>query len=64
MFQQVKCINYFCIVPKQIEWAEREGYHCTNALFEVYVTDPSQVADVNDNITEVYYPVKKIISKY
>ena len=42
------------VYAKQIEWAEREGYHCTNALFE----------DVNDNITEVYYPVKKIISKY
>lgn len=30
---------------------------------EVYMTDPSQIADVKDNITEVYYPVKKITSK-
>lgn len=51
------------VYAKQIEWAEKEGYQCTNALFEVYVTDPSQLADENDNITEVYYPVKKIISK-
>ena len=36
------------------------GYRCTSALFEVYVTDPSQVSDENDNITEVYYPVKKV----
>lgn len=48
------------VYAKQIEWAEKEGYRCTNALFEVYVTDPSQVADIQDNITEVYYPVKKI----
>lgn len=51
------------VYAKQIEWAEKEGYQCTNALFEVYVTDPSQLADEKDNVTEVYYPVKKIISK-
>ena len=48
------------ISAKQSEWAEREGYRCSNALFEVYVTDPSQTEDEKDNITEVYYPVKKI----
>lgn len=51
------------VYTKQIEWAEKEGYQNTNALFEVYKTDPSQIADVKDNITEVYYPVKKITSK-
>lgn len=51
------------VYAKQIEWAEKEGYQNTNALFEVYLTDPSQVEDVNDHITEVYYPVKKITSK-
>ena len=51
------------VYTRQIEWAKREGYRCTNALFEVYVTDPSQTADVNDNITEVYYPVKKVAAK-
>ncbi|MDE5965259.1 MAG: MerR family transcriptional regulator [Lachnospiraceae bacterium] len=48
------------VYAKQIEWAEKEGYQGTNALFEVYVTDPSQVTDEMDHITEVYYPVKKI----
>lgn len=48
------------VYTKQTEWAEREGYKNTNALFEVYVTDPSQVKSPADNITEVYYPVKKI----
>ena len=51
------------VYAKQIEWAEKEGYQNTNALFEVYITDPSQTEDVKNNITEVYYPVKKIVSK-
>lgn len=51
------------VYAKQIKWAEKEGYQNTNALFEVYLTDPSQIEDVKDNITEVYYPVKKIMSK-
>ena len=48
------------VYTRQIEWAEKEGYKCTNALFEVYITDPSQVERASDNITEVYYPVRKI----
>ncbi len=51
------------VYAKQVKWAEKEGYQNTNALFEVYMTDPSQIADVKDNITEVYYPVKKIGTK-
>ncbi len=51
------------VYAKQIEWAEKEGYQNTTALFEIYVTDPSQIADAKDNITEVYYPVKKILSR-
>lgn len=48
------------VYAKQMEWADKEGYRCTDALFEVYVTDPSQVENEQNNITEVYYPVKKI----
>lgn len=48
------------VYAKQIKWAEKEGYQGTNALFESYVTDPSQATDEIDPITEVYYPVKKI----
>ena len=48
------------VYAKQIKWADKEGYKCTNALFEVYVTDPSRIEEPKDNITEVYYPVKKI----
>ena len=55
------CLKTVVIGPysKQTEWAEKEGYKCNGPLFEVYVTDPSQVANEMENITEVYYPVKK-----
>ena len=41
------------------EYAEQESYVCSNALFEVYVTDPSQTESEHELITEVYYPVNK-----
>ncbi|MCG8484969.1 MAG: MerR family transcriptional regulator [Clostridia bacterium] len=47
------------IYIKQREWAEKEGYESNNALYEVYVTDPSQVEKESELITEIYYPVKK-----
>lgn len=51
--------NLSSVYTKQREWAEKEGYESSNALYEVYVTDPSQVADESELITEIYYPVKK-----
>lgn len=51
--------NLSSVYTKQREWAENEGYEGSGALYEVYVTDPSQVADESELITEVYYPVKK-----
>lgn len=47
------------VYAKQCTWAKQEGYVSSNALYEVYVIDPSQVADEKDLITEVYYPIKK-----
>lgn len=47
------------VYAKQIHWAEQEGYVCTDALFEVYVSDPTDASDEHELITEVYYPVKK-----
>lgn len=47
------------VYTKQCEWAEREGYESSNALYEVYVTDPTQVSKESELITEIYYPVKK-----
>lgn len=55
--------NLTSVYARQCGWAEQEGYVNTDALYEVYVTDPSQVTDENDLITEVYYPVKKKASK-
>lgn len=51
------------VYAKQIEWAKREGYENSNALYEVYVTDPAGVSKENELVTEVYYPVKKKGSK-
>ncbi|QUH18497.1 MerR family transcriptional regulator [Alkaliphilus sp. B6464] len=51
--------NLSSVYTKQREWAEKEGYECNNALYEVYVTDPSQVSKESELITEIYYPVKK-----
>ncbi len=50
------------VYTKQREWAEKEGYELSNALYEVYVTDPSQVSKESELITEIYYPVKKKVS--
>lgn len=51
--------NLPSVYAKQRKWAEKEGYKSSNAMYEVYVTDPSQVADESELITEIYYPVKK-----
>lgn len=48
------------VYAKQTQWAAQKGYACAGALFEVYVTDPSQVSGEEELITEVYYPVKKL----
>lgn len=51
--------NLSSVYTKQREWAEREGYESNDALYEIYITDPSQVSEDSELITEVYYPVKK-----
>ena len=48
------------VYARQLEYAEKEGYKGKDALFEVYVTDPSKVESESELITEVYYPIKKI----
>lgn len=48
------------VYARQLEYAEKEGYEAKDALFEVYVTDPTTVESESDLITEVYYPIKKI----
>lgn len=51
--------NLSSVYTKQLEWAEKEGYETSDALYEMYITDPSQVSDESELITEIYYPVKK-----
>jgi len=40
------------------QWIEKEGYEVTSAPYEAYISDPF-VTPENENITEVYFPVKK-----
>lgn len=47
------------VYAKQMEWAQREGYENSNALYEVYVTSPAEGLQEKDFVTEVYCPVKK-----
>lgn len=47
------------IYTQQQKWIEKEGYQVHQALFEVYVNDPSMVSSENDLITEIYCPVRK-----
>lgn len=47
------------VYAKLREWIEHEGYELISSPYEVYVTNPYQVTDAEDLITEVYFPVKK-----
>lgn len=47
------------VYAKLREWIEAEGYSLVNSPYEVYVTDPNQLAASEDLVTEVYFPVKK-----
>ncbi|WP_152393252.1 MerR family transcriptional regulator [Paenibacillus guangzhouensis] len=47
------------VYAKLREWVEHEGYTLVSSPYEIYVTDPNQVAVPEDFVTEVYFPVKK-----
>lgn len=51
--------NLPSIYAKHRKWMEDEGYVYRDALFEVYVTDPSCVSKESELVTEIYSPVKK-----
>ncbi len=55
--------NLSSVYTKQREWAENEGYESNNALYEIYITDPSEVSKESELITEIYYPVKKAMKE-
>lgn len=48
------------VYTKLLRYTESEGYKITGPLFELYISDPSQVADESKLITEVYLPVRKV----
>lgn len=47
------------VYARQRQWAENQGYEGSDALYEVYVTDPSQVSEDSELITEIYFPIRK-----
>lgn len=52
--------NLPSVYAKQREWAEREGFESSNALYEIYVTDPSECESESELLIEIYYPVRKV----
>lgn len=52
-------LNLPAVYAKQMEWAEKEGYEASDALYEVYVVDPSSVNSESELLTEIYLPIKK-----
>lgn len=46
------------VYSKINEWIEKENYEVVAPPYEIYITDPAEVAP-EDNITEIYFPVKK-----
>lgn len=51
--------NLPSVYAKQCEWAEKEGFVSSDALYEVYVSDPLQCESESELLTEIYYPSRK-----
>lgn len=51
--------NLTSVYAKQCEWATRHCFENKDALFELYVTDPSHVINEQELVTEIYYPIRK-----
>jgi DNA-binding transcriptional MerR regulator/effector-binding domain-containing protein len=47
------------VYAKLREWVESEGYEMAGSPYEIYLTDPDQVAAPGESVTEVYFPVRK-----
>lgn len=46
------------VYTRQRQWIEKEGYVVSDALYEIYVTDPNEVTSEKELETEVYCPVR------
>ena len=45
---------------KQKQFCEKYGYESTKKPFDVYISNPYKITNIQDLITEIYMPVKKI----
>lgn len=51
--------NLTVVYAKIMEWIDKEGYYINGSPYEVYLSDPFSIKNENDNVTEVYFPIKK-----
>lgn len=47
------------VYARHQEWMETEGYTYRLPPYDVYITHPDEVADMEENITEIYSPIMK-----
>jgi DNA-binding transcriptional MerR regulator len=47
------------VYAKLTEWIENKGFTLVNSPYEIYLTDPTQITNPEDHVTEVYFPVRK-----
>ncbi len=47
------------LYAKLQQWVEKEGYTIISSPYDIYLTDP-RITPEEENITEVYFPVKKL----
>lgn len=47
------------VFAKLREWVENEGYELVKSPYEIYLTNPYEISVPEENVTEVYFPVKK-----
>lgn len=47
------------VFAKLREWVENEGYELVKSPYEIYLTNPYEISVPEENVTEVYFPIKK-----
>ncbi len=50
--------NISSVYTKQREYAELNNFESSDAVYEIYVTDPSDTINESELVTEIYYPIR------
>lgn len=51
--------NLSSVYAKQLGWADREGYECNGALYEIYVRGASKDIKEDEFVTEIFCPLTR-----